>query len=206
MVIFGDAVESVAWIPESTYRVRYTPRIGCLQLISSATNYEISTTIDGGEPINLYSHPTGVVSYRIRGVTPASAYKESVEGDDDLMTLSSDGLSNIVLQRIDGWARINMDFKVRITHVKNTIIQGENVDLIKIWVIVITTSNKSYSGEFDLTASGNRTTGWLSPQPYVGTNVTVTVGLWQRSSSVDFKITSSKVYFQLIVGEVSVFV
>lgn len=206
MVLFGESVESVAWVPEAASKVRFSSKVGCLQLFSSVTNYNISFFMDGGEYVSLYSHPTSVVRYRIPNFPSPHEYEEYIKGDKGLITTLSEDLSRIALRTDEGWATMTLDFKIRVVHIPNTVIQGEIVDLIKIWVIILNTPNKGYKREFDLKALGNKTFGNLSPQPYAGANATITVGLWQQQDSISFKIHSSKVYFQLIVGEVDVYV
>ena len=213
ILAFDDALQDVAWRPNSSRMVRFKVEFGDLKLIPNTVSLSVSAKIgNSSENYPLGSVLTGLIKYSIatRYVTFGENYTSYILGDNDLIvTDSTESLGNVLIEQGPGLVDVTLSYRARAIRTSVIKVNGTNVNYVTIWLIKVAPYPEvptTHIHNFDLRAKCiDVKTTTFGPYDVAGAGYcTITVVSQGESSSAQVGLDSGKVVFSVVVAEVKV--
>lgn len=177
ILAFDDALENIAWKPQSSRSTRFVVNYGVVELVPNALNLTVTAQVSVGSCST--SILTGVIKYYTKTdyVTFGNNYKEYVLGDErTIVSGSTESLGQAIIEQQSKWVNITLNYRVSAMKTSEKQIGSQYITYVDIQIIKVNISRRSsYVGEFDLKARCTGVTTPLSVQYNVTQGTTATV-------------------------------
>lgn len=206
ILAFDEALENIAWKPQSSRSTRFVANYGAVELVPNALNLTVTARV--GTNSNSTSILTGLIRYytKIDYVNFGNNYKEYILGDErTVVSRSTEGFGQAVIEQRSKWVNITLNY--RVCAMKTS--EDQNLTYVDIWIIKADISKwSSYVREFDLKAKCTSVTTTLSVQYNVTQGTTATVSAQFGDGPIYSWTTpplkEGSVVFNFIVADVEV--